>query len=116
MPAVLFVGDVKDGRRLRTAASSAEGVIHAASNRGAADLKQSSDEDRTAIETFGEVLAGSNRPVVITAGSGLVRSKTGGPAVAADDHVASAAFPRAACNAADAPLAKGGRVTVMRPP
>ena len=43
---------------------------------------------------LGEVLAGSDRPLVITSGTGLARSKTGGPAVETDDHVTSAEFPR----------------------
>jgi nucleoside-diphosphate-sugar epimerase len=61
------------------------------------------------------VLAGSDRPLVISSGTGLARSKTGGPAVETDDHVTSAEFSRAASEeAADALIGKGGRVMVMR--
>jgi len=63
------------------------------------------------------VLADSDRPLVITSGTGLARSKTGGPAVETDEHVSSTEFPRAASEeAADALIARGRRVMVMRLP
>jgi nucleoside-diphosphate-sugar epimerase len=115
--AEVFRGDVNDLDRLRIAAEGADGVIHAAFNHDFSKLKQNSEDDRKAIETLGEVLAGSDRPLVVTSGTGLARSKTGGPAVETDDHVTSAEFPRAATEeAADALTLKGGRVTVMRLP
>jgi len=113
--AEVFRGEVNDLSRLRLAAEAADGVIHAAFNHDFSRLKQNSEADRKVIETLGEVLAGSDRPLVISSGTGLVRSQTGGPAVEADDHVTSAEFARAASEeAADAVIAKGGRVMVMR--
>ena len=113
--AEVFRGDVNDLDRLRTAAEAANGVIHAAFNHDFSNLKQTSEDDRKVIGTLGEALAGSDRPLVISSGTGLARSKTGGPAVETDDHVTSAEFPRAASEeAADAVIAKGGRVLVMR--
>jgi nucleoside-diphosphate-sugar epimerase len=110
-------GDVNDLDRLRTAAEAADGVIHAAFNHDFSGLKQHSEDDRTVIQTLGEVLAGSGRPLVITSGTGLARSKSGGPAVETDGHVTSAEFPRAAAEeAADALIAAGGRVLVLRLP
>jgi nucleoside-diphosphate-sugar epimerase len=115
--AEVFRGDVNDLDRLRVAAEAADGVIHAAFNHDFSNLKQHSEEDRKVIETLGEVLARSGRPLVITTGTGLVRSKSGAPALETDDHVASSEFPRAASEeAADALIAKGGRVMVMRLP
>jgi nucleoside-diphosphate-sugar epimerase len=115
--AEVFRGDVNDPDRLRTAAEAADGVIHAAFNHDFSNVKQHSENDRRVIETLGEVLAGSDRPLVITSGTGLARSKTGIPAAETDDHVTSAEFPRAASEeAADALIAKGGRVMVMRLP
>jgi nucleoside-diphosphate-sugar epimerase len=115
--AEVFRGDVNDLGRLRSAAEEADGVIHAAFNHDFSNLKQHSENDRKVIETLGEALAGSDRPLVIASGTGLARSKTGGPAVETDDHVTSAEFPRAASEeAADALIAKGGRVMVMRLP
>ena len=115
--AEVFRGDVNDLDRLRAAAEAADGVIHAAFNHDFSNLTQHSENDRKVIETLGEALAGSDRPLVITSGTGLARSKTGGPVVEADDHVTSAEFPRAATEeAADALITKGGRVIVMRLP
>jgi nucleoside-diphosphate-sugar epimerase len=115
--AEVFRGDVNDLDRVRVAAEAAGGVIHAAFNHDFSNLRKSSEDDRRVIETLGEVLAGSDRPLVITSGTGLARSKAGGLAVETDDHVTSAEFPRAASEeAADALIAKGGRVMVMRLP
>jgi nucleoside-diphosphate-sugar epimerase len=115
--AEVFRSDVNDLERLRAAAKAADGVVHAAFNHDFSNLKQSSEDDRKVIETLGEVLAGSDRPLVITSGTGLARRKTGGPAVETDDHLTSAEFPRAATEeAADALIAKGGRAIVMRLP
>jgi nucleoside-diphosphate-sugar epimerase len=114
--AEVFRGDVNDLDRLSRAADAADGIIHTAFNHDFSNLKQHSEEDRKVIETLGEVLVGSNRPLVIASGTGLVdRSKTDGLVVETDDHVTSAEFPRAATEeAADALIAKGGRVMVMR--
>jgi nucleoside-diphosphate-sugar epimerase len=110
-------GDVNDLDRLRAAAEAADGIVHAAFNHDFSNLKQNSEDDRKVIETLGEVLAGSDRPLVITSGTSLVRSKTSGLRVETDDHVTSAEFPRAASEeAADALIAKGERVMVMRLP
>ncbi len=113
-------GDVNDLGRLRAAAEGADGIIHAAFNHDFTNVKQSSEEDRKVIETLGDVLYGSDRPLVITSGTGLARSKTGGPAIETDDYATSVDFPRAACEeAADALIARSGgraRVIVVRLP
>jgi nucleoside-diphosphate-sugar epimerase len=115
--AEVFRGDANDLERLRTAAEAADGVVHAAFNHDFSNLKQSSEDDRKVIETLGEVLAGSDRPLVIASGTGLARRKTGALAVETDDHLTSAEFPRAATEeAADVVIAKGARAIVMRLP
>ena len=65
---------------------------------------------------LGVALAGSDRPLIVTSGTGLARrSAAGRPAVEADPHAASAEVARAATEeAADAVSARGGRVVVMR--
>ena len=108
-------GDLNDLDQLHAAANAADGVIHAAFNHDFSNLKQHSEQDRKVIETLGEALAGSDRPFVVTSGTGLARSKSGAAAVESDGYVTSAEFPRAATEeAADALIAKGGRVMVMR--
>ena len=115
--AEVFRSDMNDLGRLRIVAEAADGVIHAAFNHDFSNLKQHSEDDRKVIETFGAVMSGSGRPLVITSGTGLVRSKSGGPAIETDEHVSSAEFPRAASEeAADALIDKGGRVIVLRLP
>jgi nucleoside-diphosphate-sugar epimerase len=114
--AEVFRGDVNDLDQLRTAVEAVDGIIHAAFNHDFSNLKQHSEEDRKVIRALGEGLLGSDRPLIVASGTGLVdRSKTSGPAVETNDPVSSAVFPRAATEeAADALIAKGGRVIVMR--
>ena len=110
-------GSLEDLGSLKSGAARSDAVIHLAFNHDFSNLKRNSDDDRKVIETLGEVMAGSDRPFVITSGTGLARSKTGGPALETDDHVSSAEFPRAATEeAADALIARGGRVMAMRLP
>jgi len=115
--AEVFRGDVNDPDCLCAAVAAADGVIHAAFNHDFSDLKKNSEDDRKVVETLGGLLAGSDRPLLIASGTGLARSKAGSPAVETDDHVASAEFPRAATEeAADAIIALGGHVMVLRLP
>jgi nucleoside-diphosphate-sugar epimerase len=115
--AEVFRGDVNDLDRLRAAAATSDGVIHAAFNHDFSNLKQHSEQDRKVIEPLGAALAGSDRPLIVTSGTGLARSKTGAPAVETDDPVTSAEYPRAATEeAAQTLMDKGGRVMVMRLP
>lgn len=108
-------GDVNDLRALRDAAEACDGVIHAAFNHDFSNLKQHSEQDRAVVATLGEALADSERPLIVTSGTGLARSKTGGPALETDHHAASAEVARAATEeAAEALIEKGGRVMVMR--
>lgn len=115
--AEVFRGDVNDLAGLRAAAGEAEGVIHAAFNHDYADQERSSENDRKAILALGEALAGSDRPLVVTSGTGLARSRSGHPAAETDGHVTSAEFARAATEeAADGLIARGQRVIVVRLP
>jgi nucleoside-diphosphate-sugar epimerase len=116
--AEVFRGDVNDRDRLRLAAERVDGVIHAAFNHDVSRLKQHSEGDRKVIETLGEVLLGSSRPLLITSGTGLVRpSKVGSPAAETDAYLSAAEYPRGATEeAADAVIAKGGCVIVVRLP
>ncbi|MDR1481110.1 MAG: SDR family oxidoreductase [Synergistaceae bacterium] len=114
--AEVFRGDVNDLDRLRTAAVTADGVIHTAFNHDFSNLKQHSEEDRKVIETLGEALLSSNRPLVVASGTGLVaRLKPDEPVLEIDEHVSSTEFPRAATEEATDSLAiRGGNVVVVR--
>lgn len=106
-------GDVNDLALVRTAATAADAVIHAAFNHDAVHAKESAENDRRVVEALGAVTDG--KPLIVTSGTGLVRSKRGAPAAETDDHVTAAEFPRAATeDAADALIDKGGCVMVVR--
>jgi nucleoside-diphosphate-sugar epimerase len=65
------LGTLDDLDALRGAAAGSDGVIHLAFNHDTAfsgGFQGAADADRRAIETFGEALAGSDRPFVIASG------------------------------------------------
>ncbi|SXF60465.1 hypothetical protein [Klebsiella variicola] len=96
-------GELTDLKSLRDATNSVDGVIHTAFNHDFSKLKENSEIDRRVIETLGEALAGSQRPLVVSSGTGLVdRSRIHGLARETDKPVSSALFPRAATEEAAA--------------
>ena len=108
-------GVINDLEALVAAAVHADGVVHAAFDHDPTRQKAASEADACVIATLGHALAGSNRPLVITSGTGLVRSRTGAPANEFDEHLSSVDFPRAATEeAADRLIEGGGRVTLVR--
>jgi nucleoside-diphosphate-sugar epimerase len=65
-------GTLDDLDGLRRAAAASDGVIHLAFKHDIAfsgDFQGAADADRRAIDTFGEALAGSDRPFVIASGT-----------------------------------------------
>ena len=65
-------GTLDDLDSLRAAAAAADGVIHLAFKHEIAfsgDFQGAADADRRAVETFGDALAGSDRPLVIASGT-----------------------------------------------
>jgi nucleoside-diphosphate-sugar epimerase len=69
-------GSIDDLDILRDAAAASDGVIHLAFKHDlvySGRFEDAADADRRAVETFGEALAGSDRPFVIASGTaGLV--------------------------------------------
>ncbi len=64
-------GTLDDLEVLRSAATASDGVIHLAFRHDLAfsgDFQGAADADRRAVETFGEALAGSDRPLIIASG------------------------------------------------
>ncbi|MDQ6810764.1 MAG: NAD-dependent epimerase/dehydratase family protein, partial [Actinomycetota bacterium] len=65
-------GTLDDIDRLKSAAGASDGVIHLAFKHDIAfsgNYQGAADADRRAIETFGEALAGSDRPFLIASGT-----------------------------------------------
>lgn len=76
---------------LRRVAADSDGVIHLAFKHDIAfsgDFQGAADADRRAVETFGEALAGSDRPLVIA--SGTLGLAPGRLATERDGHQAAA--------------------------
>ena len=64
-------GTLQDLDVLRAAADAADGVIHTAFTHDFGNLAASAQADKLAIEAFGGVFAGSDRPLVVTSGTAL---------------------------------------------
>ncbi|MDQ5751267.1 NAD-dependent epimerase/dehydratase family protein [Klebsiella variicola] len=69
--ATAMFGELTDLKSLRDATNSVDGVIHTAFNHDFSKLKENSEIDRRVIETLGEALAGSQRPLVVSSGTGI---------------------------------------------
>jgi nucleoside-diphosphate-sugar epimerase len=86
--AEVWRGDLDDIDGLRRAASEADGVIHLAFRHDAmasGDLAGAGATDLAALETFGEALAGTGKPLVGTSGTMMVAG-LGRPATEDDFH------------------------------
>lgn len=107
-------GDLEDLESLRRGAEQSDGVIHLAFNHDFSKFAANCENDRRAIEALGSALAGSDRPLVITSGTALVRAE-GRPST--EDDAPSSAIPRSASEQAAAKLvAQGLHVSVVRLP
>ena len=109
-----LVGTLRDLDVLRRGAGDADGVIHTAFGIDFSKIRESADEDRAAIETFGDVYAGSDRPIIVTGGIGMapdgeVFTEDARPPVIPD-------FPRASEPTAFSLADRGLRASVVRNP
>ncbi|MET8428424.1 SDR family oxidoreductase [Nocardia sp. NPDC004860] len=98
-------GDLLDPDGLRAAADEADGVVHLAFLHDFSQFEENQRTDRRVVDLFGDVLAGSDRPLVIA--SGLVRFDTGRPGVADEPMI------RRATAAATVRLAERGIRSVV---
>ena len=82
-------GSLEDPESLRSGAAQSEGVIHCAFDHSAfgsdfSKFLEVCEKDRCAIEALGDALKGSDRPLVITSGTGMGNAAPGQPAT--EDH------------------------------
>jgi nucleoside-diphosphate-sugar epimerase len=102
-------GSLDDLDSLRRGAAASDGVIHTAFNHDFSAYEAAGQTDRHAIEALGEALAGSARPLLITAG--LAGFNLGRPATEEDNPVVS---PRMSEVAAMELAARGVHTSVIR--
>jgi nucleoside-diphosphate-sugar epimerase len=109
-------GDLEDLESLRRGAAVSDGVIHCAFNHDFSKFVENCENDRRAIEAMGDVLVGSDRPLLITSGTGMGNAAPGQPAT--EDHFdLNHPNPRAASEKAGAAvLHRGVNVSVVRLP
>jgi nucleoside-diphosphate-sugar epimerase len=72
MGAEVHRGDLTDPESLAAGARLSGGVIHTAYNHDFSQAAVGGETDRCAVEVFGEALAGTGRPLVITSAIGLL--------------------------------------------
>src|ERR1700688_264679 len=110
-------GDLNDLESLRKGAAMSDGVIHTAFIHDFSKFQEVCEVDRRVIEALGSTLAGSDRPLLITSGTGMANSARGRSATEEHAPESSPPIPRVASEQAAASLAaKGVRVGVMRLP
>lgn len=108
-------GNIEDLDSLREGAARTDGVIHLAFNHDFSQFQKNVENDRKAIEAMGEVLAGSNRPFVVTSGTAIAANVDGKPST--EDGPTASWNPRAASEAAVKELtARGVNTSVVRLP
>ena len=107
-------GDLEDLDSLRSGAAGADGVIHTAFIHDFSKWAANCEIDRQAIEALGSALVGSDRPLIVTSGTGVVVTPG---RLATEEDAATSPHPRVASEqAAAAVAARGTRVSVVRLP
>jgi nucleoside-diphosphate-sugar epimerase len=115
--AEVYRGSIAVPDSLKDGAARSDGVIHLAFNHDFSRFVQNCEDDRRVIKTLGSVLAGSDRPLIVTSGTGIANIAPGQPAKEDNATVGSDKNPRAASEeAAVAVAADGVNVSVVRLP
>jgi nucleoside-diphosphate-sugar epimerase len=107
-------GDLEDLDSLKAGAAASDGVIHTAFVHDFSKFAENGQIDKRAIEAIGAVLAGSDKPLVVTSGTALVGP---GQIVTEDSVVANPdGLPRVSEQTAQALAPRGVRASSIRLP
>ena len=114
MGAKVHRGDLTDVESLKAGAKAADGVIHLAFIHDFTKFAENGQIDKRAIEAMGSVLEGTNKPLVVTSGTGMLAPGR----LATEDDVANSGegVPRVSEAAAFAFANRGVRVSAIRLP
>lgn len=109
-------GDIEDLESLRRGAAMVDAVIHTAFDHDFSKFVENCEKDRRVIEALGSALVGSDRPLIITSGTGMGSVSPGQPAT--EDHFDhDNVNPRKASEEAGIAVAERGvKVSVVRLP
>lgn len=107
-------GDLEDLDSLRSGVEASDGVIHCGFIHDFTRFAEVCAIDEKAIETMAKVLAGSDRPLIVTSGTALV--SPGKLATEDQSSPFNPAWPRASERAAETAAANGVRAAILRLP
>jgi nucleoside-diphosphate-sugar epimerase len=107
-------GDLDDLESLRSGAAASDAVVHAGYIHDFYKFKESAEIDARAIEALGLTLAGSKRPLIVSAGLGL--RVPGRIPIETDNPPVPPATPRISEEAAMALLERGVNAIAVRLP
>ena len=115
--AKVYRGSLEDADSLKKGAAESDGVIHLAFNHDFSKFVANCEDDRRVIAALGSALKGSNRPLIVTSGTGLANTVPGEPAKEDNAIIGSNVIPRAASEEAAAAVAADGvNISVVRLP